>query len=92
MRILITGGLGYVGSNLVQKLLDLNFKVRVLDLKLYGDLLFDNDKNLELFIGDIRDQSIVNKSLENVDVVIHLLPFQMIQVSTLILNWVDQLT
>ena len=72
MRILITGGLGYVGSNLVQKLLDLNFKVRVLDLKLYGDLLFDNDKNLELFIGDIRDQSIVNKSLENVDVVIHL--------------------
>ncbi len=72
MTILITGGLGYVGSNLVQKLLNLNFKVRVLDLKLYGDLLFDNDKNLELFIGDIRDQSIVNKSLENVDVVIHL--------------------
>ena len=51
MTILITGGLGYVGSNLVQKLLDLNFKVRVLDLKLYGDLLFDNDKNLELFIA-----------------------------------------
>ena len=44
MTILITGGLGYVGSNLVQKLLDLNFKVRVLDLKLYGDLIFDNEK------------------------------------------------
>ena len=40
-RILVTGGAGYVGSNLVPKLLDAGYEVAVLDLYIYGDVFAD---------------------------------------------------
>jgi nucleoside-diphosphate-sugar epimerase len=74
-NVLVTGGGGYVGSVLIPKLLEHGYAVRVLDLFIYGEQVFDNVKdgsNLELFKGDIRDQSLLRKILPGCDAVIHL--------------------
>ena len=39
-RVMVTGGAGYVGSNLVPKLLAAGYGVTVLDLYIYGDDIF----------------------------------------------------
>lgn len=74
-KVLVTGGAGYVGSVLVPKLLDKGYHVRVLDLYIYGDNVFDDVKNnsdLEQIKGDIRDQELLKKTLSDCDAVIHL--------------------
>ena len=74
-KVLVTGGGGYVGAVLVPKLLEDGYAVRVLDLFIYGEHVFDNvkkHKNLELYKGDIRDQSLLRKILPGCDAVIHL--------------------
>ena len=74
-NVLVTGGGGYVGSVLIPKLLDHGYGVRVLDLFIYGEQVFDEVKespNLELYKGDIRDQSLLRKVLPGCDAVIHL--------------------
>jgi len=75
MRILLTGGSGYLGSILTRKLLANGHHVRILDNFLFGkDSIKDieNNKKLEIVDGDIRDLSIVEKSLKKIDSVIHL--------------------
>ena len=75
MRILLTGGSGYLGSVLTRKLLINGHHVRILDNFLFGKgSLKDiqDNKKLELVTGDIRDLSVVGKSLKNIDAVIHL--------------------
>ncbi len=72
--VLLTGGAGYVGTQLVPKLLAAGHTVRVLDLFLFGDDVFDgiNDPRLEIVKGDIRDLPLVKRSMQGVDAVIHL--------------------
>lgn len=70
-KILITGGGGYVGSVLVPLLLNKGYFVNVIDLMIYGETLKAN-KNLKIFQGDIRNEILLNHSLEGVDCVIHL--------------------
>ena len=73
--ILVTGGAGYVGSLLVPKLLNEGHDVTVLDLFLYGDNVLDNvrhDPYLKIIKGDIRDESVLKKSIKGCDTVIHL--------------------
>ena len=75
MKILVTGGSGYLGSILTRKLLVNGHHVKILDNFLFGkDSIKDieNNKNLEIVEGDIRDLSIVGKSLKKIDSVIHL--------------------
>ncbi len=71
-KIYITGGAGYVGSRLVPKLLDKGFKVTVLDLMIYGEDVLPNHENLNKIKGDIRDIDLVNKTISDHNVLIHL--------------------
>ena len=74
-NILITGGAGSIGKSLVLKLLRLDPNViRVLDINETELYKLDRDLNsnlIRLFIGDIRDQSRVNRATEDVDIVFH---------------------
>jgi len=73
MRVLLTGGSGYLGSILTRKLLKKGYRVRILDNFLFGKCsIKDLDKKLEIVEGDIRDLTAVSKALKNVDIVIHL--------------------
>jgi nucleoside-diphosphate-sugar epimerase len=74
-NVLVTGGAGYVGSNLVPKLIAQGHKVTVLDLFLYGDDVLrsvEGHSNLRKIRGDIRDEACVRDALIGCDSVIHL--------------------
>ena len=71
--VVVTGGAGYVGSVLVPKLLDQGYKVRVIDLFLFGRNTLPKDGPLlECVRGDIRDQKLLRTVMEGADAVIHL--------------------
>jgi len=72
MKILVTGGAGYVGSKLVPKLLNSGYHVKVLDLMIYGEDVLDDHPNLEKIKGDIRNQELLKKVLISQEAVIHL--------------------
>jgi FlaA1/EpsC-like NDP-sugar epimerase len=73
--ILVTGGVGSIGSEIVRNVLEYNPKVvRVLDNNETG--LFDLEQELQsekirLFIGDMKDKERLSRAIENVDVVFH---------------------
>jgi nucleoside-diphosphate-sugar epimerase len=70
--VLVTGGGGYVGAVLVPKLLRDGYRVRVIDLFLFGEGVLPKHPKLELVKGDLRDATAVARSLRGVDMVIHL--------------------
>lgn len=73
--VLVTGGAGYVGSVLVPRLMEEGYRVKVLDLFIYGDKVFNGFQeysNLERIKGDIRDQDLLQKVIPGCDAVIHL--------------------
>jgi len=72
MKILITGGAGYVGSKLVPKLIELGHEVTVFDLMIYGENVLDDNEKLKKVVGDIRDQSLLEKVMPGHNAVIHL--------------------
>ena len=72
MRILITGGAGYVGSALTPCLLKKGYEITVLDLMIYGEDVLDNHKNLKKVKGDIRDINLLKKIIPGHDALLHL--------------------
>ena len=74
-NVLVTGGAGYVGTALVPTLLKAGYKVKVIDLYLYGDSVLQSvkdDPNLKQIKGDIRDAALLRREIPGTDAVIHL--------------------
>jgi len=73
IKFLVTGGAGFIGSNIVSVLVEKGYKVKVLDNFSSGKREnlkgFEND--IELIEGDIRSYHIVQESLKDVDIVLH---------------------
>ncbi|MHB0947184.1 MAG: GDP-mannose 4,6-dehydratase [Sedimentisphaerales bacterium] len=71
---LITGGAGFIGSNMARFLLEKGEKVRILDNFETGrrENLTEISKDIELIEGDIRNLDIVKKAVAGVEVVYHL--------------------
>ncbi len=69
MHILLTGGCGYIGTNVTKQLLDEGHFVTVVDIMWFGNYI-QAHQNLKVIEADIRDMDQV--PMEGVDVVIHL--------------------
>lgn len=76
-QVLVTGGLGYLGSILCEHLLDAGFRVKAVDNLLYGQGqqgLFHLCAHpaFQFTKGDVRDESVMKQALKEADIVIHL--------------------
>ncbi|MCD6523575.1 MAG: SDR family NAD(P)-dependent oxidoreductase [Thermococcus sp.] len=76
MKALVTGGAGFIGSHLVDGLMERGHEVRVLDDLSAGTLnnlrrWLDHER-FEFIKGDMRDAELVKKAVEGVEVVFHL--------------------
>jgi nucleoside-diphosphate-sugar epimerase len=75
MKVLITGGAGYLGSNLTRHLLEAGYTVTVLDNLMYDQVtllhLFGNPK-FQFELGDVRDKVLLQKLVGEHDVIIPL--------------------
>lgn len=74
-RFLVTGGAGFIGSNLCEAILDLGYEVKCLDNLSTGkqknvDILIDR-KGYTFINGDIRDLDTCMKACEDVDFILH---------------------
>lgn len=75
MKVLVTGGAGYVGSVLVPKLLAAGHEVNVLDLYIYGEDVLKSvaaNPKLNEIKGDMRDTGVLRSALKGCEAVIHL--------------------
>ncbi|RJQ32489.1 SDR family oxidoreductase [Candidatus Parcubacteria bacterium] len=80
MKLLVTGGAGFIGSHLVDALIERGFGVRVID-NLSGGKKERVNPMAEFVEGDIRDFEAVKKVMEGVNYVFHLAALPRVQVS-----------
>lgn len=72
-KVLVTGGAGFIGSNLIKQLIKDGNDVTVLDNFMSGyKSNLDPFPSVNLIEGDIRDKSAVEKAMEGVEVIFHL--------------------
>ena len=77
MKVLITGGAGYIGTILTEELLKLEYvkSVYVIDNLMYkqdGHKVFCSQEKYEFIYGDVRNKNLLNEYLNKVDIVIPL--------------------
>jgi dTDP-L-rhamnose 4-epimerase len=80
LRVLVTGGAGFIGSHTVDRLLEKGYEVRILDnlqprVHPLGTPPYI-PKDAELIIGDVADRSTMHRALSGVDYVMHLAAYQ----------------
>ena len=74
-KILIAGGAGYIGCQLINKLLELGYYVYCYDILIYGNASlknFSNYKNFEFIKGDIRNADSIKNILKGIYCVVNL--------------------
>ena len=75
MRVLVTGGAGFIGSELVHALVERGHGVRVLDLLVpqvhKGQFALRLPAEVEVVVGDVADLDVVRQALVGVDAVLH---------------------
>ena len=81
MKILITGGAGFIGSHTADRLLSLGYEVRVLDylttpVHPKGQKPNYLDSRIELIYGDVSDKECLYSAMLGCDIIIHLAAFQ----------------
>ncbi|KDD68907.1 NAD-dependent epimerase/dehydratase family protein [Pseudomonas mandelii] len=82
-RILVTGGAGFIGSHLVETLLESGYSVRVLDDLSSGKLsnLPIDRCHLTLVVGDVADAPTVERAMKDCNAVVHLAAVASVQAS-----------
>jgi UDP-glucose 4-epimerase len=82
LPILVTGGAGFIGSNLVDALVARGYAVRVLDNLSTGKRAnLPGDSRVELIEGDVADAQIVRRAVEGCRAVVHLAAVASVQAS-----------
>lgn len=76
-RVLVTGGLGYLGSVLCEHLLDAGYRVKAVDNLMYGQGqqgLFHlcAHPGFDFVKGDVRDESLMKNAVKDADIIVHL--------------------
>jgi UDP-glucose 4-epimerase len=72
MKILVTGGAGFIGSNLVPHLADLGHDIVVLDDLSSGQAAPDARRGIRFVRGDFRNEATLRECLDDSEVVVHL--------------------
>lgn len=82
MRILVTGGAGFIGSHLVERLLAAGHRVRVLDNLSSGKRgNLPVDGGVELLVGDVREAADIARAMDRIEAVFHLAAVASVQAS-----------
>lgn len=71
-KVLVTGGAGFIGSHLVDELVERGSKVRVVDDLSRGNLRNLNEDEVEFRRGDLAEKTVAEKSLKDIDLCFHL--------------------
>ena len=71
-RILITGGAGFIGTNLVTELMKRNHQISIIDDLSTGLIQNIPTANVKFFNGSITDEKLVEMAMTDVDAVVHL--------------------
>ncbi len=73
MKVLVTGGAGFIGSNLVRKLLNDGYEVRILDDFSTGkeENIKEMAKEIEIIEGDLRNEEDCQKAVSDCEIIFH---------------------
>lgn len=69
MKVLITGGSGFLGLHLARFFYKKKFEIRIVDLQTFPEQEYPD--NIEFIQGDIRNKKTVEKAVRGVDIVVH---------------------
>ena len=70
MNVLVTGGIGFIGSHVVDKLIESGYRVRIMDIKNPS-----RRQDIEFLKGNITSKEDLRRSLSNIDIVYHIAAF-----------------
>jgi len=86
MKVLVTGGAGFIGSHIVDRLVIDGYRVRVVDNLSSGRLEnlkhWLDSKSVELLVGDLREPEVALKAVDGVNVVFHFAANPEVRLST----------